>query len=859
MNMKRILSLALSVLMLFALTMPGQVFADEFFEEEFFDEQSFEDFGGDYFEEIIEDPGYVEDWSEPAGEELFEEEILIEEPVNEEIYAEDSVVDTQDQEAWGDIFELPADVEAFNAGIGPAIDLQPENTEAPVGGTVIFHIESSGATRFQWQVCVDGTWKNMSNATTWPGCKTDTLSFKATKANAAYEYRCVAKDDNGSTISDTVTYTMIVKIEKQPVDASAVVGETVTFTVSSSDADTYQWQVCVNGVWKNMSNATTWPGCKTNKLSFKATAANMTYTYRCVLKNAAGGKSLTNEVIITPKPAPIISTQPAGTTAAAGGTVTFKVVSNNTDSYQWQINTGSGWKNMTSTTSWPGCKTNTLSFKATAAKAAYSYRCVLTNGAGETISEEVGFAIIPAPTIDTQPADVTVSVGDTVTFTVASSDADSYQWQVNTGSAWKSMTNATTWPGCKTDTLSFKATKANAAYTYRCLLTNNGGTTESQAVSVKIMPKIDTEPTDAVAGIGDTVTFKVESASAASFQWQIDTGSGWKDMTNATTWPGCKTNTLSFKATAATANYIFRCVLTNTGGTAETQAVKFTLPPAPTIDTQPAEAMAAVGETVTFTVASSNTVSYQWQVNTGSAWKNMTNTTTWPGCKTNTLSFKATAANVNYAYRCVLTNKGGSTTSDEVHFTLKPAPTITEEPVTTTAFMGEMVSFKVTAENADSYQWQVNTGSAWKSMTNETTWLGCKTDTLTFKATIANAKYSYRCVVTNKSGSTESAAVTFTLDPSMFVSGKITYELYEVGSATEARVKSFNSDTDVSVAVPASVTNPIDGATYNVTAIGASAFENKTSLTTVTLPNSIKVIGEKAFKGCTSLSRMNTN
>ena len=45
----------------------------------------------------------------------------------------------------------------------------------------------------------------------------------------------------------------------------------------------------------------------------------------------------------------------------------------------------------------------------------------------------------------------------------------------------------------------------------------------------------------------------------------------------------------------------------------------------------------------------------------------------------------------------------------------------------------------------------------------------------------------------------------------------------------------------------------VGGATYNVTSIAASAFLNKTGLTSVVIPDSVTIIGANAFQGCTAL------
>ena len=54
------------------------------------------------------------------------------------------------------------------------------------------------------------------------------------------------------------------------------------------------------------------------------------------------------------------------------------------------------------------------------------------------------------------------------------------------------------------------------------------------------------------------------------------------------------------------------------------------------------------------------------------------------------------------------------------------------------------------------------------------------------------------------------------------------------------------------VTIPETVTN--NNITYTVTAIGESAFFNKTGLTSITLPNTIVTIKSSAFEGCTGLT-----
>ena len=76
---------------------------------------------------------------------------------------------------------------------------------------------------------------------------------------------------------------------------------------------------------------------------------------------------------------------------------------------------------------------------------------------------------------------------------------------------------------------------------------------------------------------------------------------------------------------------------------------------------------------------------------------------------------------------------------------------------------------------------------------------------------------------------------------------------YELASAPEHPLDNYLGLTDI--IIPESVT--YSGITYSVTSIGAYAFCDCTSLTSIAFPNSITTIGVLAFSGCTSLHTLN--
>ena len=84
-----------------------------------------------------------------------------------------------------------------------------------------------------------------------------------------------------------------------------------------------------------------------------------------------------------------------------------------------------------------------------------------------------------------------------------------------------------------------------------------------------------------------------------------------------------------------------------------------------------------------------------------------------------------------------------------------------------------------------------------------------------------------------------------TEDSDAFDSGIFSYST--AGSNATVTGLNSSSSSSSSVIIPSTVTN--SSTTYNVVAIGDDAFKNKTTITTVVIPNSVTSIGTDAFSG----------
>lgn len=103
----------------------------------------------------------------------------------------------------------------------------------------------------------------------------------------------------------------------------------------------------------------------------------------------------------------------------------------------------------------------------------------------------------------------------------------------------------------------------------------------------------------------------------------------------------------------------------------------------PTYTTQPANAAVCLGANATFTVATTGipTPTYQWQVNSGSGFVNLTNTPPYSGVTTATLTLTVPGLALSgNSYRCVATNFCAAVNSNAVTLTVSPLPTISVAP-----------------------------------------------------------------------------------------------------------------------------------------------------------------------------------
>ena len=380
-------------------------------------------------------------------------------------------------------------------------------------------------------------------------------------------------------------------ITTQPVNQSVVVGQSATFSVIATGGGTIAYQ------WKK--NGTDISGATNSTYTTPATAiGDSGAVFTVVVSNASGSVTSAEASLTVTAEAvkPSITGQPYAKPVTAGQTATFTVEATGTSPlrYQWKKN-GTDIADATS---------STYTTPATSlADSGAGYSVVVSNDVGTATSSVGSLTVTSVPIISTQPAAKTVTAGATATFSVTAAGTAplSYQWK-------KGGTDIS---GATSSSYTTPATSlADSGTAYSVVVSNELGTATSDAVSltVTMAPVITEQPVAKSVDPGATATFSVTATGTApfSYQWQ-------KDGTDIS---GATSSSYTTPATSsADNNAAFTVVVTNSHGSATSNAAILSVNVPAGIGTQPAAKSVVVGDTATFSVTATGTgpLTYQWK------------------------------------------------------------------------------------------------------------------------------------------------------------------------------------------------------------------------------------------------------
>ena len=265
-----------------------------------------------------------------------------------------------------------------------------------------------------------------------------------------------------------------------------------------------------------------------------------------------------------------------------------------------------------------------------------------------------------------------------------------------------------------------------------------------------IAPGFSSQPANQSVAAGQTAAFSAMATGTAplAYQWQKNSA----NISGATSASYTTPATVSGDNGAA-----FRVVVTNSAGSATSNAATLTVtaaPVRPSITTQPANQTTSAGQTATFSVVAAGTapLTYQWE-------KNGANIS---GATSASYTTPAAVSGDNGAtFRVVITNSAGNLTSNSATLTVTTTPvgpSITTQPANQTVTAGQTATFSVVAAGTAplTYQWQKNAANI----------SGATSASYTTPATVSgDSGATFRAIVTNAVTNVTSASATLTVNP----------------------------------------------------------------------------------------------
>lgn len=408
--------------------------------------------------------------------------------------------------AFGEVASDAAVLTVATPEVAPSITAQPAGQVGDEGGRVTFAAAASGVPTpaLQWE-------RRAPGATAWTAIPGATASSYSTPALAVADdgaaYRLVATSALGSAESQPAPLTVRwLHLVSSPASVSVTAGDDATFTAAfeGSPAPAIHWEILrPGGAWAIVS------GASAATYTFPAALTDDGTRIRAVAENAAAAVQ-SEEAVLTVEEriaAPAIVAQPVDQIGDEGLPVTFSATASGTPtpSLQWE-------RLARGTADWvPVADATAASFTIPALAPAddgASYRLVATSSEGRAESQAALLTVRWLHVV-TQPASLTVVVGEAAAFTVElqGNPAPTVQWQSSVGGgAWTDL------PGETSSTYTIAATvEGDDGLQVRAVATSAAAdspvTSAVATLTVQVDPmRIDVHPGESIQAAIDAAT-----------------------------------------------------------------------------------------------------------------------------------------------------------------------------------------------------------------------------------------------------------------------------------------------------------------------------------------------------------------
>ena len=283
------------------------------------------------------------------------------------------------------------------------------------------------------------------------------------------------------------------------------------------------------------------------------------------------------------------------------------------------------------------------------------YKCIVSNPYGADTSFEAKIECAAAPQFDADLKDTALAAGKSLVWKIrASGGALTYQW----------MKDTTALTGKTDSTLKFDTLSATDAGKYYCVVSNLAGKKSSDTAELIVLtvPKITKDIANSTVAPGDSVRFIIEATGGRlSYQWQKDT----HDISLA------KNPTYGIPQARSEHMGLYRCIVTNSQGADTSFQAMLTVADTPSvISFKQNKQHYALGDRCTLTVkANGVSLKYSWFKDDNPV----------SGVDTSVLVIDSMTDKRAGVYYCIIGNKAGSDTTDELTVAIVSAPEISKD------------------------------------------------------------------------------------------------------------------------------------------------------------------------------------
>jgi ribosomal protein L14 len=400
----------------------------------------------------------------------------------------------------------------------------------------------------------------------------------------------------------------------------------------------------------------------------------------------------------------------------------------------------------------------------------YVFRLTVTDNAGATATDDITVTVnglVNLPPTANAGANITLTLPvNSTTLTGSGADTDG----TIAGYAWTRVSGPTTFTFGTANAASTTLTGlVQGTYVFRLTVTDNGGATGTDDITVTVNPAVNQPPT-ANAGSNITLTLPVNSTTL--------TGSGtdpngtivsyaWTRISGPTTFTLGAPNAASTTLTGLVqGTYVFRLTVTDNGGASATDDITVTVNPAANVPPT-----ANAGNNITLTLpTNSTTLNGSGADADGTiasyAWTRVSGPTTFTFGTANAASTTLTGlVQGTYVFRLTVTDNSGATGVDDVTVTVNPAANI---PPTANAGSNIVITLPVNSTNLNGTATDPDgtiASYAWTRISGPTTFtLGTANAASTTLTGLVQGTYVFRLTVTDNSGATSTDDVTVTVN-----------------------------------------------------------------------------------------------